>query len=259
MERSVIRDRRILRPDPGCCSCATHVALRQDWQRESRFRFWTGNVAAEPADRSDGRRLRMSVVQRAVLDTSSNRSAGRTSGRPARRSHWRPWRGTRRHRRQCPGGRQPRHATSRSGSTICRSRRRPWSRPITTSPTPSQAVQSTASAAVGQIAESRHAVETAVSHIAELVAAVARIESRLAAVGSALTQVAKVSGSIEAIAKQTNLLALNATIEAARAGDRRPRLCRRRQRGEEPRGGDPPGDAVRFPIRCAISTARSAA
>jgi len=82
----------------------------------------------------------------------------------------------------------------------------------------SQAVQSTTSAAVGQIAESRSVVETAVGHIAELVAAVGRIEARLAAVGSALSQVAKVSGSIEAISKQTNLLALNATIEAARAG-----------------------------------------
>ncbi len=82
----------------------------------------------------------------------------------------------------------------------------------------SQAVQSTTSAAVGEIAQSRDAVETAVSHISELVAAVGRIEARLAAVGSALNQVAKVSGSIEAIAKQTNLLALNATIEAARAG-----------------------------------------
>jgi methyl-accepting chemotaxis protein len=83
----------------------------------------------------------------------------------------------------------------------------------------SQAVQSTASAAVGEIAQSRGAVDTAVSHISELVAAVERIEARLSAVGSALAQVAKVSGSIEAIAKQTNLLALNATIEAARAGN----------------------------------------
>ncbi len=83
----------------------------------------------------------------------------------------------------------------------------------------SQAVQSTTSAAAGEIAQSRHAVDTAVSHISELVAAVGRIEARLAAVGSALSQVAKVSGSIEAIAKQTNLLALNATIEAARAGN----------------------------------------
>ncbi|WP_027521846.1 methyl-accepting chemotaxis protein [Bradyrhizobium sp. Ec3.3] len=82
----------------------------------------------------------------------------------------------------------------------------------------SQAVQSTTSTAVGEIAQSRDVVETAVGHISELVAAVARIEARLAAVGSALSQVAKVSGSIEAIAKQTNLLALNATIEAARAG-----------------------------------------
>ncbi|KRQ93898.1 chemotaxis protein [Bradyrhizobium jicamae] len=82
----------------------------------------------------------------------------------------------------------------------------------------SQAVQSTTSAAVVEIVQSRSAVDSAVQHIAELVEAVGRIEARLSAVGSALSQVAKVSGSIEAIAKQTNLLALNATIEAARAG-----------------------------------------
>ncbi len=83
----------------------------------------------------------------------------------------------------------------------------------------SKAVQSASLSAVGEITQSRQAVETAVHHIAELVAAVGRIESRLAAVSSALAQVAKVSTSIEAIAKQTNLLALNATIEAARAGN----------------------------------------
>ena len=82
----------------------------------------------------------------------------------------------------------------------------------------SKAVQSATSAAVGEITQSRQAVETAVKHIAELVEAVGRIETRLGAVSTALSQVAKVSGSIEAIAKQTNLLALNATIEAARAG-----------------------------------------
>ena len=82
----------------------------------------------------------------------------------------------------------------------------------------SRAVQSATSAAVGEITQSRAAVETAVQHIAELIEAVGRIEHRLGAVGTALAQVAKVSGSIEAIAKQTNLLALNATIEAARAG-----------------------------------------
>jgi len=82
----------------------------------------------------------------------------------------------------------------------------------------SRAVQSAASAAVDDITQSRHAVETAVRHIAELIEAVGRIELRLGSVGTALAQVAKVSGSIEAIAKQTNLLALNATIEAARAG-----------------------------------------
>jgi methyl-accepting chemotaxis protein len=82
----------------------------------------------------------------------------------------------------------------------------------------SQAVQTAATAAVGEITQTRAVVETAVQHIAELIDAVGRIESRLGAVGTALAGVAKVSGSIEAIARQTNLLALNATIEAARAG-----------------------------------------
>jgi len=83
----------------------------------------------------------------------------------------------------------------------------------------SEAVQSATSAAVGEITQSRGAVENAVRHIGELIDSVERIESRLGAVGSALSQVAKVSVAIETIAKQTNLLALNATIEAARAGD----------------------------------------
>src|ERR1700761_8830604 len=84
--------------------------------------------------------------------------------------------------------------------------------------TASRAVQSASSAAVGEITQSRNAVDTAVQHIAALIEAVGRIEKRLGSVGTALSQVAKVSHSIEAIAKQTNLLALNATIEAARAG-----------------------------------------
>jgi len=83
----------------------------------------------------------------------------------------------------------------------------------------SQAVQTAASAAVGEITQSRGVVDGAVKHIAELIEAVGRIETRLGAVGDALADVAKVAGSIEAIAKQTNLLALNATIEAARAGE----------------------------------------
>ncbi|MDE1934804.1 methyl-accepting chemotaxis protein [Bradyrhizobium sp.] len=82
----------------------------------------------------------------------------------------------------------------------------------------SRAVQSASSDAVGDINQSRGAVEAAIRHIAALVESVDRIETRLSAVSSALAQVAKVSTSIEAIAKQTNLLALNATIEAARAG-----------------------------------------
>jgi len=83
----------------------------------------------------------------------------------------------------------------------------------------SQAVHAAASAAVGEITQSRGVVDSAVKHIAELIEAVGRIETRLGAVGGALADVAKVAGSIEAIAKQTNLLALNATIEAARAGE----------------------------------------
>ena len=108
----------------------------------------------------------------------------------------------------------------------------------------SQAVQTATSAAVGEITQSRDVVETAVQHIAELIEAVGRIETRLGAVGSALAQVAKVSGSIEAIAKQTNLLALNATIEAAARWSCGPRICGRRQRGEEPCGSDAPSDAT---------------
>jgi methyl-accepting chemotaxis protein len=82
----------------------------------------------------------------------------------------------------------------------------------------SRAVQSATSAAIADITQSRAVVETAVSHIAELIEAVGRIEGRLGEVSSSLAGVAKVSKAIEAIAKQTNLLALNATIEAARAG-----------------------------------------
>src|SRR6202140_2774867 len=57
----------------------------------------------------------------------------------------------------------------------------------------SQAVQTATTSAVGEITQSRAAVETAVQHIAELIAAVGRIELRLGAVGTALAQVAKVS------------------------------------------------------------------
>src|SRR5258708_3272050 len=79
-------------------------------------------------------------------------------------------------------------------------------------------MESASPAAVGESPKSRAAVESAVSHIAELIEAVGRIETRLGAVSSALSEVGNVSRAIEAIAKQTNLLALNATIEAARAG-----------------------------------------
>ena len=109
--------------------------------------------------------------------------------------------------------------TSRNGSTTCRRRPRPWSRPTTTSPThrrrcnrprPPPSARSRSRAA-------RSIPRSATSPSSSRRSAASRPGS--SAVGSALAQVAKVSGSIEAIAKQTNLLALNATIEAARAGN----------------------------------------
>ena len=108
----------------------------------------------------------------------------------------------------------------------------------------SQTVQSTTSAAVSEITQSRSAVETAVKHIAELVEAVGRIEARLATSARPWRKLRKYPARSRQSRKQTNLLALNATIEAARAGDRRPRLCGRRQRSEEPRGINSPGHAT---------------
>lgn len=81
-----------------------------------------------------------------------------------------------------------------------------------------RAAQSAASIAGAEVAESRTAVNGAVSDISELISAVGRIAERLNTVNHVLEQVAGFSGTIETIAKQTNLLALNATIEAARAG-----------------------------------------
>src|ERR1700704_5142259 len=52
--------------------------------------------------------------------------------------------------------------------------------------TASRAVQSATSAAVGEITQSRAAVETAVQHIAELIQAVGRIELRLGTGGRAV-------------------------------------------------------------------------
>lgn len=79
--------------------------------------------------------------------------------------------------------------------------------------------QTAASAAGGEIAESRNLIGGAVQHIQNLTAAVNHIEERLGSFGSLLQQVGSVAGSIERIAKQTRLLSLNAGVEAARAGD----------------------------------------
>jgi len=79
--------------------------------------------------------------------------------------------------------------------------------------------QQAASAAGGEIAESRTLIGGAVQHIQNLTAAVNHIEERLGSFGSLLQQVGSVAGSIERIARQTRLLSLNAGVEAARAGD----------------------------------------
>ncbi len=79
--------------------------------------------------------------------------------------------------------------------------------------------QQAASAAGGEIAESRNLIGGAVQHIQNLTAAVNHIEERLGSFGSLLQQVGSVAGSIERIARQTRLLSLNAGVEAARAGD----------------------------------------
>ena len=108
----------------------------------------------------------------------------------------------------------------------------------------SQAVLTATTAAVDEIAQSRTAVETAVRHIAELVEAVGRIEHRLASVGTAL------AGSGQSLRIDRGDRAANQSAGAERdhrSGARRirrARLCRRRQRSEEPRRGDPTGDAI---------------
>ena len=108
----------------------------------------------------------------------------------------------------------------------------------------SKAVQSATTAAVDEITQSRSAVETAVSHIAELIEAVGRIESRLGAVSSALAQVAKVS-DLDRGDRQADQPARAQRHHRGRARGRcGPRLCGRRQRGQEPRGSDAAGDAT---------------
>lgn len=79
--------------------------------------------------------------------------------------------------------------------------------------------QQAASAAGGEIAESRALLGKALEHIGLLTAAVRRIEERLGSFGTVLKEITSVASSIETIAKQTRLLSLNAGIEAARAGE----------------------------------------
>lgn len=82
-----------------------------------------------------------------------------------------------------------------------------------------RATQGAASAAGGEIAESRALIEGAVQRTAELTSSVERIEERLGSFNKVLGQIGGVASSIETVAKQTRLLSLNAAIEAARAGE----------------------------------------
>ena len=83
----------------------------------------------------------------------------------------------------------------------------------------SKEAQQAATAAGGEIAESRNLIGGAVQHIADLTGAVGHIEERLGSFSALLRQIGGVATSIERIAKQTRLLSLNAGIEAARAGE----------------------------------------
>ena len=105
--------------------------------------------------------------------------------------------------------------------------------------------------AAEEIAQSVEQISTQAArsaHIArqasdETKAIIATVEQLVASVG----QINNVSNLIRDVAAQTNLLALNATIEAARAGDRRPRFCRRCPRGEEPRRANREGNRRHHP------------
>jgi len=79
--------------------------------------------------------------------------------------------------------------------------------------------QRAASAAGGEISESRNLIGSAVEHIDRLTTTVGRIQERLTSFAPVLGQITAVAAAIESIAKQTRLLSLNAGIEAARAGE----------------------------------------
>jgi methyl-accepting chemotaxis protein len=88
------------------------------------------------------------------------------------------------------------------------------------------AITATASQAVQQAMQARHAITDSTQRIrhstddvVQLIDHVSTIQTQLGGFNNALLSVSTVAVSISKIASQTNLLALNATIEAARAGD----------------------------------------
>ena len=107
----------------------------------------------------------------------------------------------------------------------------------------SRAVQSATTAAVDEITQSRNAVETAVQHIAELIEAVGRIEPPRRGrdrAGAGRQGIRLDRGDRQA--DQPAGAERHHRGRPRRRGGKR--LCGGRQRGEEPRRSDAPGDAV---------------
>ncbi len=107
----------------------------------------------------------------------------------------------------------------------------------------SRAVQTATSAAVGEITQSRAAVETAVQHIAELIEAVGRIELRLG-VGRNCARAGRQGIRIDRGDRKADQPVGAQRNHRGRPRRRRgKRVCGGRQRGEEPCRSHAPGHA----------------